>query len=51
MRVKDEKGRILTSKNPVIVGMWKKAGYEEVSGEERKQRKGKEPEKEQSLTE
>ena len=50
MRVKDEKGRILTSENPVIVGMWKKAGYAEV-GEERKPRKGKEPEKEQSLAE
>lgn len=34
MRVKDENGRILNSENPVIVSMWKKAGYEEVSGKD-----------------
>lgn len=33
MRVKDENGRILSSENPVIIGMWKKAGYSEVSGD------------------
>lgn len=49
MRVKDEKGRILSSDNPVIVGMWKKAGYEEVT-EERKTRRGREPEKEPGLS-
>ena len=30
MTVKDEKGRILSSENPVITGMWKTAGYKEV---------------------
>lgn len=34
MRVKDEKGRILSSENPVIVGMWKKSGYTEIGGED-----------------
>ena len=34
MRVKDEDGRILSSDNPVIIGMWKKAGYEKVSGKD-----------------
>lgn len=42
MRVKDERGRILSSENPVIVGMWKKAGYEEVGIEEKKPRKARE---------
>lgn len=28
MTVKDKQGRILTSQNPVICGMWKRAGYE-----------------------
>lgn len=37
MTVKDEKGRILTSNNPVLIGTWKKAGYEEVAAA------GKEP--------
>lgn len=36
MKVKDEKGRILSSENPVIVGMWKKAGYTEISGKDEK---------------
>lgn len=40
MKVKDEKGRILRSENPVIVGMWKKAGYAEISGEDEKPIKG-----------
>lgn len=31
MTVKDEKGKILRSQNPVITKMWEKAGYEEVS--------------------
>lgn len=31
MTVKDKQGRILTSENPVICGMWKKAGYKEVT--------------------
>lgn len=39
MTVKDNAGRILTSENPVICGMWKKAGYEEVT--EKKTRKVK----------
>lgn len=30
MKVKDEKGRVLISKNAVICGMWKKAGYKEI---------------------
>lgn len=30
MTVKDNTGRILTSENLVICGIWKKAGYEEV---------------------
>lgn len=30
MKVRDDKGRILTSNNPVITGMWKKAGYKEI---------------------
>ncbi|MFR8171456.1 MAG: hypothetical protein ACLU9Q_11645 [Marvinbryantia sp.] len=28
MTVRDNAGRILTSGNPVICNMWKKAGYE-----------------------
>lgn len=44
-------GTILESNNPLVVEQWKKAGYAEVNGEERKPRKGKEPEEEQSLTE
>ena len=35
MTVKDEKGRILTSKNPVIIGMWQKAKYEEIKENKR----------------
>lgn len=50
MRIKLN-GTILESNNPLVVEQWRKAGYAEVSGEERKPRKGKEPEKEQSLTE
>ena len=50
MRIK-RNGTILESSNPLVIEQWKKAGYAEVSGEERKPRKGKEPEKEQSLTE
>lgn len=50
MRIK-RNGTILESNNPFVVEQWKKSGYEEVSGEERKPRKGKEPEKEQGLTE
>lgn len=50
MRVK-RNGTILESNNPLVVEQWKKAGYAEVSSEERKPRKGKEQEKEQSLSE
>ena len=50
MRIK-RNGTILESNNPLVIEQWKKAGYAEVGGEERKPRKGKEPEKEQSLTE
>lgn len=49
MRIKLN-GTILESNNPLVVEQWQKAGYAEVSSEERKPRKGKEPEKEQSLT-
>jgi putative component of membrane protein insertase Oxa1/YidC/SpoIIIJ protein YidD len=31
MNVKDKKGRILASENLVLCGMWKSAGYEEVT--------------------
>lgn len=46
MTVRDEKGRILTSYNAVITGMWKKAGYKEVSKAElAKMKSGKVEEK------
>lgn len=48
MRIK-QNGTILESDNPLVVEQWKKAGYEEVT-EERKPRRGKEPEKEPSLS-
>jgi len=31
MTVKDEKGRLLVSQNPIITEMWEKAGYEKVT--------------------
>ena len=49
MRIKLN-GTILESNNPLVVEQWQKAGYAEV-GEERKPRKGKEPEKGQPLAE
>lgn len=33
MKVRDKNGRILKSGNPVVCGMWKKAGYEELPDE------------------
>lgn len=38
MTVKDEKGRVLVSRNPIITGMWEKAGYEEVKEKETKRK-------------
>lgn len=38
MTVKDEKGRILVSRNPVITEMWKEAKYEEVKEKETKRK-------------
>lgn len=50
MRIK-RNGTILESNNPLVVEQWQKAGYAEVSVEERKSRKSKEPDKEHGLTE
>jgi hypothetical protein len=30
MTVKDKNGRVLSSENPTIIGIWTAAGYEEV---------------------
>jgi hypothetical protein len=37
MTVKDKNGKLLSSENPTVIGIWKSAGYDEVT--EKKQRK------------
>lgn len=49
MRIR-RNGTTLESNNPLVVEQWRKAGYAEVTSEERNPRKGKDPKKEQSLT-
>lgn len=39
MTVKDKAGRILTSENPVLCEMWKRAGYKELPKAERERSK------------